>query len=136
MKKRKGQAVTVETNKFANNPFEEPTGYQPWEVSKSGMVANIIFFPRRGSPDLQRIINTVQVIDMELAPDESELVVMFHTSGQIVRILGHGLGELMGLLSEKKAKAVHVWDGKGQPPEKAVTGLQFAKTFGQLLGED
>lgn len=124
---------------FQNNPFEQPTtaAYQPWEQSKTGIVRDIIFEPAPGSGEPKRGESYLQVITWELSHDETELVLMFHTSGQIARILGTGLGELAELVVDKKVRTVRVWDSDthGAAPAHSVTALQFSKTFGNLIGD-
>ena len=122
---------------FRDNPFApQSQTFQPWEQSKTGIVRDLVFVPAPGCGELKRGESYLQVITWELSEDETELVLMFHTSGQIVRILGVGLSELADLVVEKKVRAVRVFDAAthGTAPAKHVTAVQFGKTFGNLLG--
>ena len=124
---------------FQDNPFADAaSAYQPWEQSKTGIVRDLVFEPAPGSGELKRGESYLQVITWELSQDETELVLMFHTSGQIARILGAGLGELADLVVEKKVRTVRTYDAAthGAAPAKRVTAMQFDKTFGNLMGND
>jgi hypothetical protein len=130
--------MTVEAWSGRTDPFDhEPdaaAGYLPWRSNKGGAVRDLIFHPAPGSGQPKRGESYLQVMSWELDEAETTLFILFHTSGQIVRIKGRGLGELIEQISAKRTASVHVWHPDGtEMPAQVITDLKFDRAIADLM---
>jgi len=108
--------------------------YKPWVTGAAGFARDLKIVPAQDTDELTRFIPYMQSISLELNKAATQLGMMCHTSGQIIFIEGHGLGELAEQISAKRVNSVHVWStADGPKPSAVVTAVRFDKSISDFI---
>ena len=121
----------------ADDTEGEPEGYRAWKAGKTGLTRDLKIVPAAGSGGSTRYVPYLQTISLELNDTATELAVMCHSSGELIFIEGVGLDDVAEVISEKKAKSLHVWSATdGAKPETVITAVTFNKSLRDLAAPE